>query len=155
MKRGWNSRLPGTLFEHFSRYVAANDGQCWEWRGPKDKNGYGKICHGGKHMRGHRVSYELHKGPIPPDKMVCHTCDNPSCVNPAHLFIGDSSSNMIDMVQKNRGPLQKLGPADIVEIRHLLKGGLPPKEIAPIFGVHVYTIRRIRNGRRWGHVEAA
>jgi len=76
-------------------------------------------------------------------------------VNPAHLFIGDSSSNMIDMVQKNRGPLQKLGPADIVEIRHLLKGGLPPKEIAPIFGVHVYTIRRIRNGRRWGHVEAA
>lgn len=153
---GWDSRTPGTLKEHWSRYVTEQpEGACWIWQGSKDKDGYGKFCHDGKHLRAHRASYEIHKEQIPKGKMICHTCDNPSCVNPEHLFLGDSRINTIDMVQKNRGSLQKLTPADVLKIRVLLADGLGVEDIAVMYGVHPYTIRRIRNGRRWGHVEAA
>jgi hypothetical protein len=155
MIKGWDSRKPGTLAEHFRMNVRFDCADaCWDWTGSKDKDGYGKMRHDGKHLRAHRVSYEIHKGPIPPGKMVCHKCDYPSCVNPAHLFIGDSSTNMIDMVHKARGVRQKLTPSDVKLVRRLLDDGHAPKEIAPVFSVHPHTIRRIRNGKRWGHLAA-
>jgi hypothetical protein len=123
--------------------------------GSKDKDGYGKICHKGKHLRAHRVSYEIHIGEIESGKLVCHSCDNPSCVNPAHLFVGTNSENMIDMVCKERGGVQKLSPADVVAIRKMLSEGYGAEDIAVVFNVHAYTIRRIRSGRRWGHLEQA
>ena len=153
---GWDSRTPGTLKEHWARYVTGQpEGTCWNWQGSKDKDGYGKFCHDGKHLRAHRASYEIHKEPIPKGMMVCHTCDNPSCVNPEHLFLGDSKLNMVDMVHKNRGPLQKLTTTDVLKVRKLLDEGLGTEYIAVMYGVHVNTIRRIRNGLRWSHVQEA
>lgn len=153
---GWDSRTPGTLKEHWSRYVLEQpEGRCWIWQGNKDKDGYGKICHDGKHLRAHRVSYELHIGEIEDGMSVCHTCDNPSCVNPEHLFAGTNRENMIDMVHKNRGPRQKLTTKDIIDIRAMLADGYGAEDIAVKYSVHPYTIRRIRNGRRWGHVNEA
>lgn len=79
--------------------------QCWEWTGFKTYQGYGKMksVKLGEQLA-HRISYRLHKMPVPnfKDLCVCHTCDNPSCVNPAHLFVGDRDLNNKDRDQKGR-----------------------------------------------------
>ena len=80
-------------------------GKCWEWRASKVTSGYGQIkgqAPFGKRLKAHRVSYEIHKGPIPDGMFVMHTCDNPGCVNPDHLRAGTHSDNMRDMASKKR-----------------------------------------------------
>lgn len=79
---------------------------CWNWTACTDKHGYGQIALGGKHggqALAHRVSYELHVGQIPDGMMVLHSCDNPACINPAHLRIGTQIDNMADMASRDRG----------------------------------------------------
>jgi len=76
--------------------------ECWNFVGAKDKNGYGKKYYQKKHMRAHRVSYLIHKGQIPEGFLVCHKCDNPSCINPEHLFIGKNIDNVKDCMRKGR-----------------------------------------------------
>ena len=77
--------------------------ECWVWTHYCDENGYGRIGGPGSKILGaHRVSYELHKGPIPVGLKVRHTCDNPPCVNPAHLLCGTDQDNSNDMVGRSR-----------------------------------------------------
>ena len=80
-------------------------GDCWLWLGWKDQYGYGRI---GKERSDrkeltHRYSAMLHFPDFDPSMYVLHTCDNPSCVNPDHLFLGDQFANMQDMAAKGRG----------------------------------------------------
>ena len=75
---------------------------CWEWVKSKDGNGYAFIKINQKQWRGHRYSWTLLKGPIPMGMNVLHKCDNPSCVNPSHLFIGTMLDNMRDCAKKGR-----------------------------------------------------
>ncbi|MDO7847580.1 HNH endonuclease [Hymenobacter sp. M29] len=82
---------------------------CWEWTGYKNPKGYGYLMvKAGKPTGAHRFSYELHKGPIPKGLFVCHTCDNPVCSNPDHLFLGTVKDNTQDMVKKGRSHGQRL-----------------------------------------------
>lgn len=75
---------------------------CWEWTGYTNNRGYGSLHFQGKAHRSHRFSYQLHYGVDPKDLYVCHKCDNPSCVNPKHLFLGSQTDNMQDKIIKGR-----------------------------------------------------
>lgn len=75
---------------------------CWYWVGCKNSNGYGNIRINYKIYLTHRLSYFIYFGDIPENMCVCHTCDNPSCVNPAHLWVGSRSENTRDMIKKGR-----------------------------------------------------
>jgi HNH endonuclease len=75
---------------------------CWEWTASKFRDGYGQIKVNRKNKKAHRIAYELFKGPIPENMLVCHTCDNPGCVRPEHLFLGTALDNSHDMINKGR-----------------------------------------------------
>ena len=136
---------------------------CWLWTAGKDKDSYGKfaIRHNGKRIdsRAHAFSWELHNGkPVPKGMLVCHTCDTPSCVNPAHLFIGTPQDNTDDMIKKNRhthgeeSNFAKLTEEQVKKIRQLHKTGMNYKQIADLFDVQDETIRNIVLRKNWRHV---
>jgi hypothetical protein len=76
-------------------------GHCWIWKGHK-KKGYGDYSHHQKHYRAHRIAFFLVYGKFEYSLLICHRCDNPSCVNPQHLFVGTSKENTQDMISKKR-----------------------------------------------------
>lgn len=86
------------------KYVAfGKTDECWLWHGPMDHDGYGVVkANPWRGWRAHRAMYTWSFGEIPDGLMVCHRCDNPPCVNPAHLFVGTALDNVLDMVAKNR-----------------------------------------------------
>lgn len=111
---------------------------CWIFIGPKDKDGYGQVQHSrvGKDLgvtRAHQMSWVMMNGPIPPKMCVCHTCDNPSCVNPKHLFIGTVADNNEDKRLKGR---QKTGAKPNKYTKEILKlhGVKSSIEVAKEFG---------------------
>jgi len=87
----------------FGRILKEDFGKkCWIWQGSKSSEGYGQVTIQGKTIGTHRFSYKYHKGKDPGNLLVCHTCDNPPCVNPNHLWIGTGRDNVHDMHHKNR-----------------------------------------------------
>lgn len=92
----------------FLSYVIRGDG-CWLWQGRLDADGYGRMKYDGKYYRAHRLSYELTYGQPPDSLYVCHTCDNPRCVRPDHLWLGTAKDNFDDSYAKGRSTPQKKG----------------------------------------------
>ena len=92
-----------SLQERFDeKYEPVTESGCWIWTACSNGDGYGLIAINSQPSRAHRVSWSLHKGIIPDGVNVLHKCDNPSCVNPDHLFLGTQQDNVTDMIQKNR-----------------------------------------------------
>lgn len=91
--------------EYFFRNISEeiHPKECWIWIGSKDKDGYGTLWKDKKKIKAHRFSYEIHHKKIEYGLLVCHTCDNPSCVNPDHLWTGTPFDNTLDMMKKGRG----------------------------------------------------
>lgn len=143
--------------------VVEVDSGCLEWQGGRDKDGYGKLKWDGKHYRTHRVSWEVHFGSIPEEMWVLHSCDNPSCCNPAHLFLGTAQINNDDMWAKNRAcpPVGEgsggavLTADEVREIRRLLsdRPWLTLDHIGDKFGVTGGAILAIKTGRNWKKVQ--
>jgi hypothetical protein len=142
-------------------------GPCWVWTTSTNNKGYGQLAvgkvDGRKKMRlSHRISWELHHGPVPPGLQVLHRCDNPPCVRPDHLFLGTQAQNMADCSAKGRmgprnlvgerNPAAKLREADVRVIRQRLANGERQTAIAADYGVHFSTIGLIARGQKWGHV---
>lgn len=91
------------LLEKFWNNVQKTE-LCWIWIGEKNAEGYGKLRVAGKYVQAHRfmMTIILKFKPIPKDMLVCHRCDNPSCVRPDHLFMGTSSDNAKDAYHKGK-----------------------------------------------------
>lgn len=127
---------------------------CWEWRGAVTPTGYGKLQgrRPGSIVYAHRVCWSLHHRSISSGVSVLHRCDNPRCVNPAHLFIGSHKDNMRDMSRKGRCSNQRLNPFAVRSARKLRARGARVAEIAVRLGVHSTTIQRALSGRTWKHI---
>ena len=80
---------------------------CWNWLASKDRDGYGRIKISGRTFQAHRASWDIHNGSIPEGMSVLHHCDNPSCVNPFHLFLGTALDNVRDRDAKGRNGCSK------------------------------------------------
>jgi hypothetical protein len=110
---------------------------------------------GRKNLRAHRAAYEVYVGPIPVGMLVCHTCDNPKCVNPDHLWLGTEADNTTDKVRKGRGrhgesmTLSKLSNAAVREIR---ASHMSIYEAAEKFGVSPVTAWKARTGLTWKRI---
>ena len=88
--------------DRFWEKVAKGEG-CWEWQGARDPHGYGRFqVVTGTTQKANRFAYELTNGPVPTGLYVLHHCDNPPCVNPAHLYAGTQRDNVRDMVARGR-----------------------------------------------------
>ncbi len=144
---------------------------CWEWTAYRNRDGYGSFCVRRRSELAHRVAYTLFCGTIPNGTCVLHCCDNPSCCNPVHLFLGTQADNMHDMARKGRtrtgvmaGTIpapRKLGEqngrarltaTDISEIRFAVASGIPHAEIATRFGITSAYVCNIAKRRRWAHL---
>lgn len=95
---------------------------CWRWIGPKTDQGYGRVSAGKTDYRAHRVSWVIHNGRIPYGYVICHSCDNPECTNPSHLFIGTVIDNNADAIAKGRLQNQRylVSPLSATDYRALL-----------------------------------
>lgn len=139
--------------------------ECWPWMRALNEHGYGVVGAGGPHnILAHRAAYQLtHNVTLTPKQEIAHTCDNPPCCNPAHLFVATHKENMMDMKNKKRAkgpymigskhPLAILDEADVVIIKKLIRMKVTLREIAKQFDVPYGCITHISNGSSWKHVK--
>lgn len=173
-------KLQPTLEERFWSKVDTSGGPdaCHLWTGAKDADGYGvlvfRIGKRYRTFRASRIAYEISVEPMPPDKMACHKCDNPSCCNYRHLFAGSPKDNQIDMTLKGRGRTgirnghytkpeatprgeqvykAKLTESDVLNIRKCYhEQGVSRQELARRYSVTDGAIWFIVNNKSWKHL---
>lgn len=151
-----------TLAERFWSLVDKSAGQgpygeCWEWKGSRQRAGYGQIKVEKTSWGAHVLSFFLSRG-YKAKETVRHSCDNPPCVNPDHLLEGSTADNMRDKVERRRHAYgEKHGAAQISEIqaskiKRLLKTRVNSRVVANQMQVSVHIVRNIRKGKTWRHV---
>ena len=133
---------------------------CWLWLGSCFKNKYGRFRTGGKNCLTHRLAFELINGYDPGSYCVLHHCDNPKCVNPAHLFTGTQKDNLADMDKKGRrknpdicGRKNPNAKLTIQNVRYIKQSNKSHAELSREFNVTSSTIGYIRRGKSWRHIQ--
>jgi hypothetical protein len=148
------------LKQNFDKFVNRKS-DCWDWTGRIEK-GYPKLsCRKGLGANfGHRASWIIYYGEIPPGKSVLHKCDNPKCTNPDHLFLGTNADNINDMLIKQRNPkgskvgTAKLNESNVLEIKKKLACGEKLVDIAKKYCVTIQAISMIKRNKNWKHIGA-
>lgn len=145
----------------WSKVDRRSENECWPWLGKaKTSFGYGRLTMGRSvNLKAHRVSWELSFGPIPDGMNVCHKCDNPSCCNPHHFFLGTKKDNTHDMMRKGRmskppvrhGDAHHLVTIPDAELPKIRNSSVPRRKLAELYGVSFQTIYRIQKGRSRAH----
>jgi len=131
----------------FNSFEIVPESGCWIWLCDSSR-GYGRIEHNGRRIGAHRYSWMLHNGPIPDGMCVCHRCDVPACVNPAHLFLGTHKDNIHDMIKKGRDSFRcaaKVTGDAAASIRELWANGYSQKQIAEKYGLVQSSVSDICN----------
>lgn len=153
--------LPPFAQRFWARVEKSAAVDCWRWTGAVDRDGYGRLRLGGAgtpHERAHRAAWRLHFGRVPEGLCVCHRCDHPWCVNPAHLFLATNEANTADKVAKGREArgetcgASKLTAAHVKAIRVARERGERPSTLATQHGVSYSTIWQIVRRKIWRHV---
>lgn len=136
--------------------------ECWEWAGRRDRSGYGVLSIGPRGAvepwKAHRLSWELHRGPIPDGLVIRHQCGNRCCVNPHHLIPGTQVQNIADTMQMERVPRGeghwngKLTKGAVADIRAGYVAGATRKALAEIHAVGEGAIASVLDGTTWQHV---
>lgn len=152
---------PSDIKRFWSKVNVLSHNECWNWLAGTRRRGYGRFWLSGKGEVATRVSYFITYGYIS-DESVLHTCDNPSCVNPDHLFLGTCKDNTNDMMNKGRGinqfkngenhSLSILKEVDVLKVREMYQNGEKQKEIAKKYNVNQSLISLVVNRRRWNHI---
>lgn len=138
----------------FWRKVRVTPG-CWEWLGGRFSRGYGRFAaEPTLSVRAHRYAWEVMNGPIPAGLIVCHHCDNPICVNHAHLFLGTHKDNAEDRDRKGRtadrrGERHHLAKLSVDDVKAIRGSDEPHAVLANTYGVHVRHIGRVRRAENW------
>jgi len=159
-------RHPSQRF--WSKVRKGGPDECWEWIGAKHPDGYGFIYAGPSYDKNvrftkvHRLSYEMHNGAIPDGLYVLHHCDNPSCVNPKHLYAGTQQQNVRDRAVRRRGKEHrqngenndnsKLTEKDVKAIITMLQAGKRQGVIATAFGISQPYVSKIVHRKSWKHL---
>jgi len=133
---------------------------CWPWKRFIAPNGYGRFKWNGAIISAHRFAYLASSGSIPDGQLVLHHCDNKSCCNPIHLYLGTHQDNMNDGKARNRfnSPvgeahgMHTLTAEDVEYAKQKSAKGWKQNRIAKVLGVNQSTVSRIVNGKRWGHL---
>lgn len=136
-------------------------GSCLEWRGVRNRFGYGTIKIGKRKFLVHRLIWVTSHGRIPEGMCVCHHCDNPACVTIEHLFLGTPADNNADKIRKGRqrgtpGETHwkaKASEATVRRIRYLVSNGVPRKMVAAAYGLGKSTVGDIVRKTYWAFVE--
>jgi hypothetical protein len=142
--------------ENLHLYYNKDLNGCWIWNRSYYPNGYGHVTFEGKSSYAHRVSHMLHSGNNIKGKVVCHKCDNRSCINPSHLFMGTQQDNINDCIRKGRMargtslPQSKLDEVKVKDMRDMWKTGIiTQRELGKIFRVSQSTVERCVNNKSW------
>lgn len=129
---------------------------CWEWNGARSEQGYGRsryVLLGSQETYVHRVAWAFAHGALAGANEVCHSCDNPPCCNPAHLWAGTHQDNHADSVRKGRrshaSKAKKLTPRKVASIRKLWRDGQKQRHIAERFGVSQPAVSQVISGKSW------
>lgn len=130
---------------------------CWLWTAFKNKAGYGQFGFDRGLVLSHRFSWAIHRGQVPAGLFVLHKCDNPPCVRPSHLFLGNNRDNMDDMLKKGRSGRgrAKLTMSEALEVRRLAYSGLLSRVIATAYGVSQPNVSSIKNCKSWNLTNAS